>query len=152
MGWPVWSTPTMLRMIGAIGQRHGHGPVGQARPGQGIGDAVDPDGVHIDRSAAGDIRDVIAEGDAWIDGEVGGVDGGQLRGDAGLRLGKPRFDVRGGVFDTEAVGDEGIVFGHEQGPAVGEVERPVDQFLQRAPIHAQEGGIVVDVACKDRPG
>lgn len=61
-----------------------------------------------------------------------------------MGLGNPRFDVDGGVFDREAVVDEGIVFGHEERGAVGDDERPVDQFLESAPVHAQEGGIAVD--------
>ena len=70
---------------------------------------------------------------------------GQLRGDAALRLGEPGSMARGGIFDTQAIGGERIVFGHEQRPAVGDIERPVDQFLQRPPVHAQENRRVVDV-------
>ena len=68
-----------------------------------------------------------------------------MRGNAGPRRGNPRQHAGVGILDAQAIGDKGIVLGVAQGRSVGEVKWPIDQFLQRPPIHPGEGRIAVNV-------
>ena len=72
---------------------------------------------------------------------------GKLGGDAVPGLRKPGFDGGVGVLHTQAIRHEGVVLGIQQRPALGDVQRPIDQLLQGAPIHPPERGLVVDVRC-----
>ena len=89
------------------------------------------------------IRHVPAD-DRWrVHCKCHGGLGGDLRGDAVPCRGEPALDG-GGVLSAHAVSDERIVFGVQQRAAIGDVERPIHQFLQGAQIHAAKGGVVVD--------
>ncbi len=127
-------------------QRHRDAPTRDARPGDRIFHAVDPDGFDVHRRRAGHGSHTLIDGDRRVDGEAARVLPRELRGDAVMRLGEPGFDGRIRVFGGHAVGGEGVELGIKQRTTVGDVERTVHQFLQRPPIHAPEGWFVVNGA------
>ena len=111
-------------------------PIGDGGPGYGVSNAVEPDRAHIDGRNAADQRDIIAYHHG-IDREPGGIFSRDLRGDAVVRRGHPGFH-RGWIFGVDAVGEERIVFGINQWPAIREIQRTINEFLQRPPIHSPE--------------